>query len=64
MTWLELYNFLHKIANNVDNLNPNLWQQKVLVHNAETGDEYTCDTWELTDNKNKRIVIVFNHDEI
>jgi len=59
MTWLDLYNVLHEKANDVKNLDSDLWSRPVMVHNDETGDEYTCDTWNIDD----RMVLVFNADE-
>ena len=56
MTWLDLYNVLHQKANDISNLDDELWSRHVMVHNAETGDEYTCDTWNI----NGRLVLVFN----
>ncbi len=65
MTWLDLYNFLHQKANDINNPDQNMWQQKVVVHNAETGDEYPTDTWIVTDNRNfDRLVLVINAEEI
>ena len=40
MTWLELYQFLNSKANDVSNLDSKIWDQHVVVHNGETGDEY------------------------
>ena len=56
MTWLDLYNMLRQKANDIKNLDSDLWSRPVMVHNAETGDEYVCDTWEI----DQRIVLVFN----
>lgn len=46
MTWLDLYNFLHKNANDSSKFNDmsRFWNQHVMVHNMETDDEYPCDT--------------------
>jgi hypothetical protein len=65
ITWLELYNFLHKKANNTLNLDPHIWSEKVMIHNAETGDEYPCDTFLISDKKrDERLVLVINLEEI
>lgn len=65
MTWLDLYNFLHQKANDINHLDQNTWQQKVIIHNAETGDEYPTDTWIISDNRgNDRLVLVINSEEI
>jgi hypothetical protein len=46
MTWLDLYNFLHKHANDINTTEQmsKIWNQHVMVHNMETDDEYPCDT--------------------
>ncbi len=41
MTWLDLYNLLHKKANDVHNLDSSLWSSQVTVHDAPTGVEYS-----------------------
>jgi len=56
MTWLDLYNMLHQKANDIKNLDSDLWNRPVMVHNAETGDEYVCDTWNI----DSRLVLVYN----
>jgi len=56
MNWLDLYNLLHERANNIKNLDSKLWSQQVMAHNAETGDEYVLDSFEL----DGRLVLVFN----
>lgn len=64
MTWLDLYNFLHQKANDVNNLDSQLWNDTVMVHNVETDDEYPCDLWNIYDNGgNCRQVIVINNEE-
>lgn len=65
MTWLDLYNFLSQKANNIQNLDDYNWGQQVIVHNAETGDEYTADTWVIANSEGKdRLVLVINDEEI
>lgn len=58
MTWLDLYNFLHKNANDINKLNEmsKFWGQHVIVHNVETDDEYPCDTLIIND----RLVLGIN----
>lgn len=56
MTWLDLYNMLHQKANDIKNLDSDIWSRPVMVHNAETGDEYVCDTWNI----DSRLVLVYN----
>jgi len=61
MTWLDLYNFLHKNANSINNHEEmsKYWNQHVMIHNVETNDEYTCDTLII----NGRLVLGINLDE-
>lgn len=55
MTWGDL---LKAIEENVKDLD-----SCVMIHNAETGDEYLSGFWGLTDDrKNERFVITFNHE--
>ena len=64
MTWLELYNTLHVKAHDINNLDSTFWQSEVLFHNLHTGDEYLCDTWEITEhNKESRLVLGINTEE-
>lgn len=62
MTWLDLYNTLHQKANDIKNLDSELWNRPVMIHNAETGDEHIVDTWLISDNTEepKRLVLVYN----
>ena len=65
LTLLDLYNFLHRTANDINNLGKFNWNEPVVIHNAETGDEYTCDTWEITDSNGRdRCVMMINIEEI
>jgi hypothetical protein len=67
MTWLDLYNFLHKNANDINNFEnaANFWNSHVMIHNAETGDEYPSDTWMISDSRGKdRLVLVINSEGI
>jgi len=56
MTWLELYNVLHRRANDIKNLDSDLWQQEVLCHNAETGEEMEVENFVV----NGKTVLAFN----
>lgn len=61
MTWLELYNFLHEQANSLDNIGEFDWSKPVTIHDAETGDEYTCDTFYVSDDTDfERTVLMIN----
>lgn len=64
MTWLELYNFLHKRANTLSELGTVKWDAEVVAHNAATGEEDSVDIWELSDpiehDHNTRLTLVYN----
>ena len=60
MTWLDLYNYLHAQANGLDHLGQFDWNSPVMVHDAETGDEYFCDTYVF----DKKTTITINIDSI
>ena len=64
MTWLDLYNYLYRQANfNVGNFN---WSSEVIIYDAETGDEYNCDTYYLSDNRSnkERLVLITNFGQL
>ena len=56
MTWLELYEFLHKKANNSNEIGTVDWNQRVMVHDSETGEENGCDVWEVTNEDSAKSV--------
>ena len=63
LTWLDLYNYLHQRANDIKNLDSELWNQQVVAHNAETGDEHPLDTWLISQDAKtqpNRLVLVYN----
>ena len=65
MTWLDLYNYLYDRANNVSAVGTFDWSRPVLVHDANTGDEFSCDTYYVTDNRgNDRLVLITNIEKI
>lgn len=65
MTWLDLYNYLHAQANGLDNLGKFDWNSPVIIHDASTGEESYCDTWEITHKINQeRVVLVTNIESI
>jgi hypothetical protein len=63
MTWLELYNFLHKKANGIHSIGSLDWNSPVKIYDAMTGDESNCDTYYLTDNDNEHLVLMTNFEE-
>lgn len=60
MSWLDLYNYLHAQANGLDNIGSFDWNSPVMVHDAETGDEYFCDTYVF----DKKTTITINIDSV
>lgn len=61
MTWNDLLNFLVQAKDKQDiNMDAH-----VMIHNAETGDEYPTDTWVISDSRgNDRLVLVINSEDI
>lgn len=59
MTWLDLYNLLHQKANDINNLDSKLWNSKVVIHDAETGEEYDSDTFYIDD----KLTLVMNYED-
>ena len=68
MTWLDLYNYLHSQANEIDNIGSFDWNSPVIIHDASSGNEFTCDTWIISDRKisgdKDRVVLATNIDSI
>lgn len=65
MTWLDLYNFLHERANSIQHIGKFPWNSCVVVHDAENGDEYFCDTYNISDSRgDDRFVLVTNIERI
>jgi hypothetical protein len=65
ITWLELYNFLYEKANNVKNFGDFNWNSPVIIHDASTGDEYSCDTYIISDKTNQeKLVLLTNIDSL
>lgn len=66
MTWLDLYQFLYERANDIKNVGSFNWSAPVIVHDAETGDEYNCDTYYVSDDRSdkERFVLITNMENI
>jgi len=65
MTWLDLYNYLSERANNINAVGTFDWDKPVLIHDANTGDEFSCDTYYVTDNRGSdRFVLITNIENI
>lgn len=65
VTWLDLYNFLYTQANDMKHLGKFDWNKPVIVHDAETGDEYSCDTYFISSKNNKeKFALIINANAI
>lgn len=68
MTWLDLYNYLHFQAHDFKNLGKFDWNTPVMIHDASTGDEFTCDTWVISNRSMEgdqdRVVLATNIESI
>ena len=64
MTWLELHDFLNKRINSLAHIGTIKWDEPVLAHDAETGEEHELDIWELSDpiehDHDTRLTLVYN----
>lgn len=65
MKWIDLFQFLNERANDVKNLGSFDWQAPVTIHDATTGDEFSCDTYYISDNRgDDRLVLITNIENI
>lgn len=65
MTWLDLFQFLNERANDMKRLGTFDWNKPVLIHDADTGDEFTCDTYYISDDRGSdRLVLITNIEKI
>ena len=58
MTWLDLYEYLSRKANDIKNPDQDMWSSQIIIQNDETGDEYTV---ELV-NFEGRLVLSYNRE--
>lgn len=47
MTWLDLYNFLNKMANDTNNFGRFDWNDDVYIYDADTDTTMLCDIFYL-----------------
>ncbi len=47
MTWLDLYNFLNKMANDTNNFGKFDWNDNVYIYDGSTDETMLCDTFYL-----------------
>lgn len=66
LTWIDLFRFLNERASDVRNLGKFDWSAPVIIHDAETGDEYNCDTYYVSDDRSdkERFVLITNMENI
>jgi hypothetical protein len=57
MKWIDLFQFLNKTANDMKNIGKFNWQSEVLIYDASTGEEYTCDTYYVRSNDQPILMI-------
>jgi len=60
MNWLDLYNFLHERANNVNAVGTFDWNKRVKVFDNATGELCDCDTY-YSQSENDGLVLIINH---
>ena len=60
MDWLDLYNFLHERANNVNAVGTFDWNKQVKVLDNATGELFNCDTY-YSHNEDDGLVLIINH---
>jgi hypothetical protein len=64
VTWLDLYNFLHKQANDIKIFGKFDWQKEVKVYDNAYGGLFNADLIEFNDTKQqKEIYIKFDSGE-
>jgi len=64
-TWLDLYNFLYKQANDINNLGKFDWNEPVIIYDADTGNEYISEPYFMSShNKKENFVLTINSDQI
>lgn len=63
--WIDLFQFLNQRANDINNLEKFDWQSPVIIHNAENGDEFNCDTYYINDSRgDNRFVLAINMESV
>jgi len=65
LKWIDLFRFLNERASDMPNLGKFDWQAPVIVYDANTGEELTCDTYYFvtdTDTPKNRFVLMINLD--
>ena len=60
MTWLDLYNFLHTNAHDLNNLDQAFWSEEVEVYDCKTGESHSCDVLEFTMKNGRKTFLSMN----
>jgi hypothetical protein len=63
MNWLDLYNFLHERANNINTVGTFEWSKPVKVFDNATGELFHCDTYYLQEDTTGGLVLMINHNK-
>ena len=64
LTWIDLFRFLNERASDMPNLGKFDWQAPVIVHDADTGDEFTCEGYYISDDRGtNRFVLITNFEK-
>ena len=64
LTWIDLFRFLNERASDMPNLGKFDWQAPVIVHDADTGDEFTCESYYISDDRGtNRFVLITNFEK-
>ena len=61
MKWIDLFQFLNKQANYLKNFGQFNWQERVIIYDASSGEEYICDNFYIR--SDKRAVLMINLDK-
>lgn len=60
MNWLDLYNYLYDQAHDMEKMGEFNWQEEIVLHDANTGEEKGVDIFRLGD----KTVLTINSDTI
>jgi hypothetical protein len=60
MTWLQLYNYLYDQAHKLENIGKFNWQEEIVLHDCQTGEERGVDIFCVGD----KTVLTINNDVI
>jgi len=61
MKWIDLFQILNKKANELKNIGQFNWQDRIVIYDAASGEEYICDNFYIR--SNNRPVLMINLDK-